>query len=103
MRMGRLRMRMVGSWLQYMGSSSQHVPSLHTCRSHRRLAHRAQQGVKGVLKLHGNTLQGAIRALAAQQVQGDGLVLAVNLARGKLRMRMAASEPMGNDYTAGVV
>lgn len=48
-------------------------------------AYLAQQGVQGVLQLHGNALQGLAGALGAQQLQGDGLVLAIDLAGRQLR------------------
>mmetsp|Transcript_33706 Transcript_33706/g.87422 ORF Transcript_33706/g.87422 Transcript_33706/m.87422 type:complete len:459 (-) Transcript_33706:99-1475(-) len=45
--------------------------------------HLAEQGVQGVLQLHGHTLQRLVRALASEQLQGDGLVVAEHAARGQ--------------------
>jgi hypothetical protein len=46
--------------------------------------HLAQQRVQGVLQLHGHPLQGLTGALAAHELQRNGLVLAIHLTRGQL-------------------
>lgn len=47
--------------------------------------HLTQQWVEGVLQLHRHALEGLAGGLAAQQLQRNGLVLAVHLTGRKLR------------------
>mmetsp|Transcript_30914 Transcript_30914/g.68462 ORF Transcript_30914/g.68462 Transcript_30914/m.68462 type:complete len:240 (-) Transcript_30914:32-751(-) len=61
-------------------------------------SHLTQQRVQRVLQLHGNAFQGTKGALAAQQLQSHGLVLAIHLTRGKHEQQVVGDVATGSSY-----